>query len=204
MCSDCHSAQEFHGEVEEFIHRYDGRPMPSCTQSTCHPDVAEDDGIEQHGDDHLKLLSCQACHSTAYGNCSGCHVAVKDGTPYFEVEPPELAFKIGRNPIQDRYRPWKYVPVRHVPIVPDSFAFYGQDLLPNFDALPTWKYSTPHNIQRITPQTEDCNACHGVADVFLTVRDVLPAEREANRVVVVKEIPDSVEESESLLSLGKP
>ena len=38
--------------------------------------------------------------------------------------------------------------LRHVPIDPDNFAFYGKDVLANFDALPTWKYATPHNIQR--------------------------------------------------------
>ena len=81
-----------------------------------------------------------------------------------------MDFKIGRNPLQSDDRPWKYVPVRHVPIDPESFAYYGEDLLPNFDALPTWKYATPHNIQRNTPQTETCDACHGNADLFLDRR----------------------------------
>jgi thiosulfate/3-mercaptopyruvate sulfurtransferase len=195
LCSNCHTGREFHGQVDEYVHRYDGQPLPACDTETCHPDVAEDDGIEQHGDDHLKLLSCQACHSTTYKNCYGCHVAMASGKPYFEVEPPQLAFKIGRNPLRDRYRTWKYVPLRHVPITPDSFSYYGMDLLPSFDALPTWKYTTPHNIQRITPQTESCNACHGNADLFLTVDDLLPNEVTANRSVIVKEIPIPVDES---------
>jgi hypothetical protein len=192
LCSDCHQKDEFHGMVEEFVHRYDGRPMPECQSWDCHPNVAEDDGIEQHGDSHLKNLSCQACHSTAYKNCYGCHVGVADGTPYFEVEPAELAFKIGRNPIQGRYRPWKYVPVRHVPVARDSFAYYGENLLPNFDTLPTWKYTTPHNIQRITPQTESCNSCHGNAEFFLMAEDVAPDELVANMRVIVDEVPTPV------------
>jgi thiosulfate/3-mercaptopyruvate sulfurtransferase len=193
LCSDCHGAEEFHGMVEEFVHRYDGGPMPSCVASRCHPDVAEDDGIEQHGDSHLKYLSCQACHSTTYKNCYGCHVRMEGEEATFALASTQFTFKIGRNPIRDRYRPWKFVPVRHVPIALDSFAYYGQGLLPNFDALPTWKYTTPHNIQRITPQTETCNSCHGNTEVFLTAGDVAFGEMSANRRVVVEEVPAPVE-----------
>lgn len=192
LCSDCHQADEFHGALEEFVHRYDGHPVPSCQARNCHPDVAEDDGIEQHGDSHLKHLSCQACHSTTYKNCFGCHVGLEEGVTYFEVDPPQLAFKIGQNPIQNRYRPWKYVPVRHVPVVRDSFAYYGQDLLSNFDSQPTWKYSTPHNIQRITPQNESCNSCHGNAEFFLTHDDVASEELAANVRVIVDAVPTPV------------
>jgi thiosulfate/3-mercaptopyruvate sulfurtransferase len=100
-----------------------------------------------------------------------------------------MMFKIGRNPLQGEDRPWTYVPVRHVPIDPDSFEYYGQNLLPNFDALPTWKYATPHNIQRITPQNETCGSCHGNAEFFLTADDVAPDELEANKDVIVEELP---------------
>ena len=193
LCSDCHLVNEFHGAQEGAIHRYDGPPNPGCQSRDCHPEVAEDDGIEQHGDSHLKFLSCQACHSTTYSNCFGCHVGLEDGKATYELDPPMMAFKIGRNPLQGRYRPWQYVPVRHVPIARDSFAYYGEELLPNFDALETWKYTTPHNIQRITPQTEDCNACHGNIDVFLTIDDVAPDELQANRRVIVKEVPTPVD-----------
>ncbi len=65
--------------------------------------------------------------------------------------------------------------------------------MPNFSALPTWKHATPHTIQRITPQNESCNACHGNAEVFLTANDVAPEELGANRRVIVEEIPESVE-----------
>ena len=193
LCTDCHKAPDFHGTEEDHVHRYDGRLDPSCEASGCHPDVAEDDGIEQHGDSHLKHLSCQACHSTAYKNCYGCHVSIEDGTPGFTLDSVQMAFKIGRNPIQGRYRPWKYVPVRHVPVAQDSFSYYGEDLLPSFSALPTWKHATPHTIQRITPQNESCNACHGNAEVFLTADDVMPEELGANRRVIVEEIPEPIE-----------
>jgi thiosulfate/3-mercaptopyruvate sulfurtransferase len=188
-CFACHSGDEMHGALGEFEHRYDDQPTPSCQQEDCHPDVAAGDGIQQHTEFHFEALSCQACHSTTYKNCYGCHVAIEDGTPYFKTEPSEMLFKLGRNPLQDEERPWEYVPVRHVPIDRDSFSYYGENLLPNFDALPTWKYTTPHNIQRITPQNETCGSCHGNTEFFLTAEDVAADEIEANKDIIVEELP---------------
>jgi thiosulfate/3-mercaptopyruvate sulfurtransferase len=191
-CFACHSADEMHGAAGEFGNRYDGPPMPGCQDADCHPGVAAGDGIQQHSVQHMETMSCQSCHSTDYKNCYSCHVAVEDGTPYYRTEPSEMAFKIGLNPLQSPDRPWKYVPLRHVPIDPDSFSYYGEDLLSNFDARPTWKYATPHNIQRITPQNESCTACHGSPEFFLTADDVLPEELEANKDVIVTELPFSM------------
>ena len=188
-CFECHSADEMHGALGEFEHRYDGPPVPGCQDADCHPDVAPGDGIANHTGGHFEAMSCQVCHSTTYKNCYSCHVAQEDGAAYFETEPSVMAFKIGRNPLQSEDRPWKYVPVRHVPIDPESFAYYGEGLLPNFDALPTWKYATPHNIQRNTPQTETCAACHGNAEFFLTADDVRPEETGANQDVIVEDLP---------------
>jgi hypothetical protein len=188
-CFGCHSADELHGALGEFNHRYDGPPTPLCTD--CHPEVGTGDDVQLHNSIHLERLSCQVCHSTTYKNCYSCHVALDNGNAYFRTEPSVMTFKIGLNPIQSEDRPWKYVPVRHVPIDQESFAYYGENLLPNFDALPTWKYATPHNIQRNTPQTETCDACHGNAEVFLTAEDVLPEELNANKDVIVEEIPPS-------------
>jgi thiosulfate/3-mercaptopyruvate sulfurtransferase len=119
-------------------------------------------------------------------------VGLENGIAYFKTDESQMMFKIGRNPLQSDDRPWEFVPVRHVPIDPDSFDYYGENLLPNFDALPTWKYATPHNIQRITPQNENCNACHGNAEFFLTAEDVEPDEIEANKNVIVEELPFSM------------
>jgi hypothetical protein len=46
--------------------------------------------------------------------------------------------------------------------------------------------------QRNTPQTETCDACHGNAGRFLTADDVLPAELEANKGIIVEEIPPAI------------
>ena len=191
-CFSCHPADEMHGALGEAEHRYDGPPTPGCQDDDCHPTVAPGDGIQAHTEGHFEDMSCQVCHSTTYKQCYGCHVGVEDGTAYYKIEPSEMAFKIGLNPIQSPDRPWKYVPVRHVPVDRDSFDYYGENLLPNYDALPTWKYATPHNIQRITPQNESCNTCHGNADFFLTAADVAPDEQEANKDVIVEELPFSM------------
>ena len=137
-------------------------------------------------------MACQVCHSTTYVNCDSCHVAVSEtsGNPYFETADTYFTFLIGRNPIKSAERPYEYVPLRHVPVDPDSFAFYGDDLLPNFNDQPTWRYATPHNIQRETPQNITCNDCHGNPDIFLTVDKVSPEELEANQDVIVDTIPE--------------
>ena len=147
---------------------------------------------QEHGND----LSCQVCHSITYTSCDSCHVAISDktGNPFFETQATYFTFLIGRNPDPTYDRPYTYVPVRHIPVDPQSNDFYGENLLPNFNALPTWAYATPHNIQTKAPQAETCNACHGNPDLFLTADKVRPEELEANINVIVDTIPEPVEE----------
>ena len=189
-CGDCHSASEMHGAIEgDPANRYDGDPLPDCED--CHEGVGGgEDENPQHSEGHLEDLACQVCHSVDYKQCYSCHVQTsEDGVPFFRTEESEMAFAIGYNPIRSDERPWKYVVLRHVPIDRESFAFYGDDLLSNFDALPTWVYATPHNIQRHTPQNESCLSCHGSDEYFLTEDRVLPGELEANRDVIVPGAP---------------
>lgn len=206
-CVSCHSGAELHGQPSNCNdchagpaaatlppreHRYHGVQSPSC--GSCHADVTTgQDGNEMH-DQHAADFSCQVCHSISYSNCEGCHVAISEvtGNPFYRNELTYYTFLIGRNPIRSAQRPYLYVPVRHVPIDPQSYSFYGDDLLPNFDALPTWTYATPHNIQRQTPQTESCNACHGNNAIFLTADKVKPEYLEANLPVIVDVIPPPI------------
>lgn len=206
-CVDCHSGNEMHGQTgscEECHaapegdalpppdHRYAGVQSPRC--ETCHVTATVgDDGIEMHSV-HGGDLSCQVCHSIAYSSCDGCHVQVSEetGLPFFRTEGTYQTFLIGRNTRQSFDRPYDYVPVRHVPISETSFAFYGPDLLPFFEALPTWAYATPHNIQRNTPQNESCAACHENLSLFLTADKVAPHELEANLGVIVDTIPGPI------------
>jgi hypothetical protein len=215
-CVDCHTGHEMHGQpatceechvgpeaqmVEPANHRYAGVQSPRC--ETCHITAAiNQDDIEMHRV-HAGDLSCQVCHSVAYSNCYNCHVAISDatGNPFYATESTEMDFKIGRNPIKTFDRPYDFVPLRHVPVATDSFSFYGENLLPNFNALPTWTYTTPHNIQRETPQTESCDACHGNADLFLTADQVKPEELEANLSVIMESVPPLTAELDLSISI---
>ncbi|MCU0508235.1 MAG: hypothetical protein MUC34_07520 [Anaerolineae bacterium] len=192
-CFKCHTGDALHGmgadgKPLEKTERYDGAPAPECLD--CHPDsVAGKSEIEQHNI-HGDKLACQVCHSVENKNCYGCHVQTnEEDQPFFKIEPSVMNFKIGLNPQKSADRPWNYVVLRHAPIDPDNFAFYGKDILANFDALPTWKYATPHNIQRQTPQNQTCDSCHGNAEIFLSEEDLRPYEVEANQSVIPQQLP---------------
>jgi hypothetical protein len=204
-CFDCHDVSQYHGDGTEYAHRYDGAPGVDCLE--CHEEVASDQNeIEEHKI-HVGEVACEVCHASGpYKSCYDCHVALDSkGLPYYKTGGSELTFKIGLNPNQSEDRPWDYVLVRHVPVVSDTFAFYGDDLLPDFDNAPTWKYATPHNIQRVTAQNESCDSCHGNADLFLTADDVAPEERAANAAVIVEEVPPLLSELEfPLIKLSPP
>lgn len=196
-CTDCHTGDELHGEQGEELpqepldHRYAGEIGPRCED--CHDNIGSGDDDNTYHMMHGDTVSCQVCHSTTYVNCDSCHVQVSEtsGNPYFTTENTYFNFLIGRNSLDEPGRPYEYVPVRHVPVDPESFVFYGEDLLPEFNSRPTWRYATPHNIQRNTPQTESCNHCHGNPDIFLTQDKVNPAELDANLPVIVDEIPEA-------------
>jgi len=197
-CVKCHEGSDLHGSATDAAsadsHRYAGTEDPKCVD--CHPTTLpggdENPMHQSHGD----TLSCQVCHSISYTSCDSCHVAVseKSGKPFFETQATYLTFLIGRNPNPTEDRPYLYVPVRHVPADPNSYDYYGENLLSNFNALPTWVYATPHNIQKNTPQNSACENCHGgKADLFLTSDKIKPEELEANLSVVVDAFPTSIE-----------
>jgi hypothetical protein len=86
-----------------------------------------------------------------------------------------MTFRAGRNPKFGLEAGAKeFAVLRHVPIDADVFTYTEEGtqvpgLIPNLDALPTWKYATPHNIQRVTAITTDpdgagsqtaCGNCH--------------------------------------------
>lgn len=183
VCMKCHTEMDYHAESHGT--RYDGTPSPACED--CHEDIQPGGEIEQHNQDHLDRMACQTCHSVgAYKSCFGCHTGIDSkGIKFYSTEPSEMTFKIGLNPLKSEDRPWDWVMLRHVPTNSDLFAFYGDDLLPEFDNVPTWKYTTPHNMQRNTPQNSTCNACHGQDELFLLEEDVRAETRAANQSVIV-------------------
>jgi thiosulfate/3-mercaptopyruvate sulfurtransferase len=192
-CTQCHTEDQGTEFVTE-AHRYSGEQTPSC--ESCHPEMGAWNDSNQNHQIHKDKLACQVCHSVSYTSCDGCHVAVSDktGNPFYETEGDYLSFYIGRNPDPNYHRPYEYVVVRHVPASLTSYEFYGENLLPDFNSRSTWVYSTPHNIQKETPQNASCNACHGNAAIFLTTDKVKPVEVQANQEVIVDQIPPQVDE----------
>jgi hypothetical protein len=183
-CEACHGAEEIHGATG--AHRYDVDTMPRCED--CHPDLGS---ANLYHSTHGAQFSCQVCHAQEYKHCASCHVP--DGLD----EPSELGFEIGRNPLPEQ-RDHEYVLLRHIPIVPDTYAGWGvQGDLAAYDALPSFKYATPHNIQRWTARTTPAegascaDACHGTPDSaegwFFRQADLarFPAEAAANQALIV-------------------
>lgn len=206
-CMNCHSGAELHGQPSDCVschagpkslslappdHRYAGIQTPSC--ESCHSNVLAGGGNNPMHTVHGADLACQVCHSIAYTSCDSCHVAIsaKTGNPYFQTDATYMTFLIGLNPNRSYTRPYKYVLLRHIPATPAAFAYYGENLQANFDALPTWAYATPHNIQRNTPQASSCNSCHGNPSLFLTIDKVKAEEVNANRNVIMDRIPAPV------------
>jgi thiosulfate/3-mercaptopyruvate sulfurtransferase len=189
QCTFCHDGMEMHGSGQTFDYRYLNTDMPRCED--CHEDSRLSNIYHQMhvAYDFLPQLSCQVCHSQPYKHCNGCHTggAGITGSSY-------IKFKIGKNKfnLEAANRNYDYVTVRHIPIAPDTYASWGIPDLPNFNSEPTWKYATPHNIQRWTAQTDtsgtngDCGAnCHKSEEYYLLTKELLDYEIEANKDIVM-------------------
>lgn len=192
LCTKCHVQAQFHGDNVRTKNRYEGAPTPNCLD--CHPKAAPGQSTITQHNVHGNKLACQVCHSAGvYKNCFNCHINKNEkGVAARSSDPTELTMKIGLNPSKSATRPWNYVMVRHIPTMPTMLDAYAKNLLPKFDALPTWKYATPHNIQRRTPQNATCDSCHGNAKLFLTDADLKPYDQAANQGVIVPKIPPKV------------
>jgi len=176
-CIACHSALQMHGDGTAYPDRHAVRTKPQCI--TCHPDAkAAGSPILQHAV-HGDRINCVVCHATVYRGCENCHIG--------EGAKSSLQFKIGKSARPDA--PYQYTLLRHVPTVRTMLDPRVKDGMPNYDAVPTWKDTTPHNIQRKTPRTASCNNCHGNARIFLKPGDLNPTEAAANAKVVVPNIP---------------
>ncbi|HKL27354.1 MAG TPA: hypothetical protein VJ910_14110 [Desulfuromonadales bacterium] len=170
--------------------RYDVTSAPQCADCHGPSDSGFASVGTMHSQGHLDSMSCQVCHAQPYKNCFSCHTDVTEsGLGFFRIngEDPTLAsrgegavpdalmsYRVGKNPRtgEDGMKP--YAVLRHVPVDKDVFRYTGDNvidgLIPLTDgneatldmgSLPTWKYATPHTIQRTTPITESCQNCHG-------------------------------------------
>jgi thiosulfate/3-mercaptopyruvate sulfurtransferase len=108
-----------------------------------------------------------------------------------------MTYKIGNNYLKSSNRPYDYIVVRHIPIIQDTFDSWGVTDLPNFDNVPTWKYATPHNIQRWTARTDTTGGvsrcsekCHDRSEpselnTYLRDTDLKVYEEKANETVII-------------------
>jgi len=194
VCTDCHGGNEMHADGTGAVNRYGLPQKPTCRQ--CHEDEFLTKGNNRAHTSHKGKLDCRVCHAQAYKNCFSCHVGTdKKGLPYFKCKKTGYDFKIGLNPEKTESRPYEFVLVRQVPAAPDTFKFYGVKL-DRFEARPTWKPASPHNILKNTPQNETCNHCHGNASLFLGKEDLSGHELSANEKVIVplERVPEKIPE----------
>jgi thiosulfate/3-mercaptopyruvate sulfurtransferase len=183
-CVACHEAEEMHAAAPaDLPGRYHLKEIVACTD--CHQNL-EYGSVRDHSI-HIGKVQCQVCHSQTYVNCYSCHVGKDEqGIGYFQNEREVEDMKIGLN--YDKNAPgasYNYMLVRHEPSDLEVFDYYVKDAFTNFDKVPTWKRTSPHNIQRKTWQTANCNNCHGNRGLFLSAADQLDYEKKANAVVVV-------------------
>jgi len=155
-CLNCHTGNELHGSSEKVIQRYAYNELPKC--ENCHQGKAQSNMYHtMHYDD----FNCQVCHSQNYNNCGSCHVHGEGARI-----PSYLDFKIALNPIPDVKKGYKLSLVRRTLAAPDNWERYGVSEYANFNAFPTYNYTTPHNILRWTTRTQvadgaSCSAnCH--------------------------------------------
>lgn len=187
-CVACHGAEEMHAAAAEGLKgRYHLPEMVNCED--CHKGL-QNGSVREHAV-HIGKVQCQVCHSQTYVNCFNCHTGMdKEGLRYFQNGSEVEDMKIGL--MYDKEEPnndAKYVLVRHEPSDLEVFDFYVKDAFTNFDNTPTWKRASPHNIQRKTWQTANCNNCHGNRDLFLSDKDLPDYAVKANAPVVV---PDNM------------
>jgi len=189
-CTACHDANEMHGDGTPYPYRYAVQSGASCRD--CHDIVTETN--EYHAT-HGAEFACQVCHSQDYKNCNDCHA----GTGI--SEPSWIDFKIGRNPLPHD-KDAEIVVLRHIPISEATYTSWGVETS-TYPALPTFKYASPHNIQRWTDRTEpvegqSCGfSCHNTANSpdgwFLRQSDldalVNPRERQANQFLILPDGP---------------
>ncbi len=193
-CTGCHSGDELHASAGNAENRYHFKQLPACTD--CHTDT-ESSSIPEHVI-HQETVSCSVCHAAAYQNCSSCHMGTdNEGIAYSQSPRPKNGYMIGINPEKNGPR---YVLLREVGIQRDSFQS-EIGLMKNFSALPTYKRTSPHTIQRRTWQSADCNHCHGNPDLFLTQDDISFDTLVANRHVVLKkgQVPQKVQARRSFI-----
>ncbi len=144
-CLSCHDGHELHGDGQPVEQRYAYSELPECED--CH------DGVEtanNYHSMHYGDFSCYVCHSQDYNNCGSCHVHGEGARV-----PSYMDFKIAINPIPEVKNGFNsdFTVVRRTLGAPDNWEMYGVDEYADFDALPIYNYTSPHNILKWTSRT---------------------------------------------------
>ena len=189
QCQDCHDGHELHGTGEPVEQRYAYTELPQCED--CHADVEIEDN-DFHSK-HIEDFNCHVCHSQDYNNCGSCHIHGEGARI-----PAYLGFKIAANPIPDLKEGYELTLVRRTLGAPDNWIKYGVDEYSNFSVHPTYNYTTPHNLLKLTERTDvgDVNCydnCHirkeGDSlinkELYLFQSDLLEWELEATGDITV-------------------
>ena len=196
-CMSCHKKHEIHGDGNLYDQRYKYPELPKCTN--CHSNLSSSNPFHTK---HISTFSCNTCHSQDYNNCGSCHIG-GDGARIHSYQ----GYKIGMNPIKDTKPQYEFALLRQSLMAPDSWQNYGIALLSNFNVRPTYKYTTPHNIIKITTRTgykdstgtwqtysncfEGCHIYTNAQDslvnrnLYLFDEDCLDWEKPANSGIVV-------------------
>ncbi|MFN8206040.1 MAG: hypothetical protein U0T82_01335 [Bacteroidales bacterium] len=188
-CTNCHSGEELHGDGTKPEQRYAYSKLPKCI--TCHTNLQGKNGYHSM---HYTDFNCQVCHSQNYNNCGSCHIHGAGARV-----PSYLGFKIAVNPLPTIKTGYTFTLVRRTLAAPDNWKEYGVENYARFDTLPTYNYTSPHNILRWTSRTKvpegmSCSYnCHirqsGDSlinkNLFLFESDLLEWEKSATTKITV-------------------
>ncbi|MFC2087543.1 hypothetical protein ACFLSA_05245 [Bacteroidota bacterium] len=194
-CTSCHTADELHGDGKKVEQRYAYEKLPKC--ENCHTGIETKNAYHTL---HYADFNCQVCHSQVYNNCGSCHIhgAGARISSYMD-------FKIALNPIPEVKSDFDFALVRRTLAAPDNWKEYGVDSYSNFNNLPTYNYTTPHNILRWTERTEVASGencyinCHisnesGTLvnkELYLFEEDLLDWEKSASaHITVDNDLPE--------------
>lgn len=172
-CLDCHKKSQAHGDGTPYESRQHLKDRPAC--ANCHKAGQEKtEKAKSAHETHAGRLNCQACHASApYRNCYGCHL--EKGA---EQKPD---FILGRNPRAINV----VTTLRVIPTVRDTFRSAGIDMA-NYDTLPNYWNTSPHNIRKRTERTRSCDVCHIRKKDFLTREDLIKNGSKANEGLVYR------------------
>ena len=194
-CLSCHDGHELHGDGQPVEQRYAYAELPQCED--CHNGIEKANSYHSM---HYGDFNCQVCHSQDYNNCGSCHIH-GDGARV----PAYMDFKIALNPLPEIKEGFEFALVRRTLAAPDNWEKYGVDEYASFSVLPTYNYTTPHNLLKWTDRTEvESGACYSNChirkegdslinkELYLFRSDLLEWEIEATGAFAVDgELPSS-------------